>query len=66
MSGGLPVPFNCPYCGLRMAHMLSEENWHFFQCEACGPISLPPDGRIRRSNATDYPVLKLEDRKRET
>ena len=66
MSGSAGVPLNCPYCGELMAHLLSEEDWHFYHCETCGPITLPPDGLIRRTKASDYPVTKPDDRKHGT
>jgi hypothetical protein len=59
----LGLPLNCPYCGQRMAHVWRAEDWHFFECEACGPITMPPNGRIRRSTTSDYVVIKLDDRK---
>jgi hypothetical protein len=46
-----------------MAHVWRAEDWHFFECEACGPITMPPNGRIRRSTTSDYVVIKLDDRK---
>ena len=45
---------NCPYCGCAMAHQISQNDWHFYQCEACGPITLPPNGLIRRTQKSDH------------
>jgi hypothetical protein len=37
-----------------MAHQISQNDWHFYQCEACGPITLPPNGLIRRTQKSDH------------
>jgi hypothetical protein len=39
---------NCPYCGARLQYARSDERTHLFQCWGCGPLILPPDGRLRR------------------
>ena len=38
---------NCPYCGARLEYARSDENTHVFRCWGCGPLVLPPDGRLR-------------------
>jgi len=48
------VGLNCPYCGRAMAHQSSQNDWHFYRCVACGPITLPPDGLIRRTQERDF------------
>jgi hypothetical protein len=60
------VPLNCPYCGRALEHLHSEDDWHFYQCAQCGPITLPPNGLIRRSEASDYAVSKPDERKHGT
>jgi hypothetical protein len=66
MTSNRGVPFNCPYCGRALVYLSSEREWHFYECEACGPITMPPNGRIRRTRSTDYPVSKPEKRKHGT
>ena len=51
---GYGVCFNCPYCGEALTPLLSVSPWHFYHCNNCGPISLPPNGRIRRTEPSDY------------
>ena len=51
---GYAVPLNCSYCGKAMTQLRSQGHWHFYQCERCGPITLPPNGQIRRTNPSDY------------
>ena len=48
------LELNCPYCGRAMAHQISQNDWRFYQCEGCGPITLPPNGLIRRTQESDY------------
>ena len=38
-SAGGGLPLNCPYCGRLMVHLHSEDDWHFYDCEQCGPIT---------------------------
>ena len=45
---------NCPYCGRAMAHWGRQNHWLFYQCVMCGPITLLPNGLIRRTQASDY------------
>jgi hypothetical protein len=63
---GFGIPLNCPYCGRLMAYFLSEGDWHFYDCEKCGPITLLPDGLMRRSEVTDSAVRKPDVKKHGT
>ena len=53
------LPMNCPYCGRSMTYLARYEDWLFYRCEpdGCGPITLLPGGRIRRTEESDYAVL---------
>ena len=42
------IPLNCPYCGARVEYRRTEGETHFYHCAKCGPLALPPDGRLRR------------------
>ena len=39
-------------------------DWHFYQCEGCGSITLPPDGLMRSTMESDFEAVK--HRKRNT
>lgn len=38
-------------------------DWHFYQCEGCGPITLAPDGLMRRTRASDLEAVKSHAKK---
>jgi len=42
-----------------MTYLARYEDWLFYRCEpdGCGPITLLPGGRIRRTEESDYAVL---------
>ncbi len=42
------IPLNCPYCGARVRRIRTEGETHFYRCQKCGPLALPPDGWLRR------------------
>lgn len=39
---------SCPYCGLRLSWERCEGDMDYYRCMLCGPLVVPPDGRIRR------------------
>ena len=55
------VPLNCRYCGQRLAHLLSQSEWHFYWCDTCGPMTIPPNGLPRRTDPTDYDAIDREE-----
>jgi hypothetical protein len=59
------VPLNCPLCGRAMVPRRSMNDWHFYQCWTCGPITLPPDGLMRPTKATDDAVSRTGNAERE-
>ena len=42
------VTLHCPYCPLELAYERTEGEAHLDHCPQCGPLLLPPDGRIHR------------------
>jgi hypothetical protein len=42
------VSLHCPYCPRELAYERTEGETRFYRCSRCGPLALPPDGRIRR------------------
>ena len=54
------LPMNCPHCGRRMTHLLSQAPWHFYECQKCGPFTLPERGPMRPTELPDYPAARLE------
>ena len=58
---GLGAPVNCPLCGKRMAHLLSQAAWHFYWCDTCGPMTVPPNGLVRRTDPTDYDAMDPDE-----
>ena len=57
------VPMNCPHCGRSMTYLLGQHSWHFYDCDKCGPFTLPERGPMRPTELADCTAAGLDTRR---